>query len=110
MGKIVLEVKEIDSETAAGLAAEDARDIIEKMEDNRGQANTLPERILVMIGRLDALGPIISSIDQLAEVVPFMVIYPRGCFLDTFSACRYTLTSDLLGISVLQSIRYVTHH
>ena len=110
MGKIVLEVKEIDSETAARRTDKDARDIIKKMEENRGNAKTLSEKILVMVGRLDSLGPIISSIDQLAEVVAFIIIYPRGSSLDTFSTCRCTLTSDLLGKSVLQYIRYVTHH
>ena len=66
---IVLQVKEIDDETAAILSQHNANTVINKREaDRQLKANTLRGKVWIVLGRLDSLSGIIGKIDQLAKV------------------------------------------
>ena len=65
----MLEVEEIDDEAAANRSQQNANKVITEREaDKQLKANTLREKVWLILGRLDSLGGIIAKIDELAKV------------------------------------------
>ena len=69
IGKVVLQVEEIDDETAASRSQHNANIVITRREaGGQLKANTLREKVWLVLGRLDSLYGVIGKIEQLAKV------------------------------------------